>query len=81
MSGLLRSRKANTTDLKKGFVFFMEQEKTELKRVRNKMKQLKQKMREIGDGKEKWDDSPEFHPISEWTLQRNEYYDIRQEVQ
>ena len=39
MSSLLHSRKANINDLKKGFVFFMEQEKKELKRVRNKMKE------------------------------------------
>ena len=72
MSSLLHSRKANINDLKKGFVFFMEQEKKELKRVRNKMKEQQQKVCEVVDGEEEtkewWDDSPDFHPISEWTL-------------
>ena len=38
MSSLLHSRKADINDLKKGFVFFMDQEKAEIKRVRNQFK-------------------------------------------
>ena len=85
MSSLLHSRKANVNDLKKGFVFFMDQEKAELRQIRNKMRAKKMQVQEVTPGKEEakewWDDSPDFHPISEWTLQVNEYYDIRKEAQ
>ena len=85
MSSLLHSRKANINDLKKGFVFFMDQEKAELRQIRNKMRQKKTVVKEVEGGKEEakewWDDSPDFHPISEWTLQVNEYYDIAKEAQ
>ena len=85
MSSLLHSRKANVNDLKKGFVFFMDQEKSELRQIRNKMRQKKTVVKEVEGGKEEakewWDDSPDFHPISEWTLQVNEYYDVSREVQ
>ena len=37
MSSLLNSGKANINDLKKGFEFFMEKEKFEIKQARNKM--------------------------------------------
>ena len=72
MSSLLHSRKANVNDLKKGFVFFMDQEKAELRQIRNKMRAKKMQVQEVNPGKEEakewWDDSPDFHPISEWTL-------------
>ena len=47
------------------------------------MRQKKAAEKDVGkeESKEWWDDSPDFHPISEWTLQVNEYYDIRKEAQ
>ena len=74
MSQLLHNRKANINDLKKGFIFFMDQEKAEIKKIRNRMRKHKEKVQELkGDGQEEqskewWDDSADYHPISEWTL-------------
>ena len=31
--------------------------------------------------KEWWDDTENFHPISEWTLQRNEYIEVSEQQQ
>ena len=84
MSQLLQNRKANINDLNKGFVFFMEQERAQIKKVRNEERKKRSKVQEVPDGqpepKEWWDDAQNFHPISEWTLQRNEWVDVEAEV-
>ena len=72
MSQLLQNRKANINDLNKGFVFFMDQERAQIKKVRNEERRKRAKVQEVPDGqpepKEWWDDTQNFHPISEWTL-------------
>lgn len=72
MSQLLQNRKANINDLNKGFVFFMDQERAQIKKVRNEERKKRAKVQEVPDGqpepKEWWDDTQNFHPISEWTL-------------
>ena len=75
---LLFEGKANISTLKKGFVFFMDQEKAELKRVKDK---LLAEEEENGPTEHLYSPSTDFHPISEFTLQANEYHDITQDVQ
>ena len=57
-------------DLKKGFVFFMDQEKKDIARFIKREKALKaaQQTYEVDAPKEWWEDGQLFRPITEWTL-------------
>ena len=82
MSNMLADRKATMKDLKKGFVFFMEQEKKDIQRYARIERALKmaKKTEEITEEEAKgppvrqwWEDEQYFRPITEWTLQKNEW--------
>ena len=77
---MMKYRKAKMKDLRKGFVFFMDQEKTDMKRhaaVQRALK-LQQKTVEVDGPKEWWEDGQMFRTITEWTLQKNEWLDVDQ---
>ena len=87
MSNMLTDRKANMKDLKKGFVFFIDQEKKDIERFAKYERAMKlgRKTEEIPDDeeiggskggppvKQWWEDVLYFRPITEWTLQKNEW--------
>ena len=65
-------------DLRKGFVFFMDQEKKDIKRHQaiEKAMKLQQKTEDLDAPKQWFEDEQLFRPISEWTLQKNEWQDF-----
>lgn len=77
---MLKDEKAKMKDLRKGFVFFMEQEKADLKRHAKVMRaaKLEQKIQEVDAPKEWWEDDKLYHPISHETLDKNEWLDVSQ---
>ena len=80
MSNMLKDRKASMRDLKKGFVFFMDMEKRDINthvQVEKAIKQ-NQKTQEVDAPKMWWEDELIFRPITEWTLQRNEWLDTNE---
>ena len=79
----MTERKATIKDLKKGFVFFMDKEKIELARMRAKSR-LRRKITNQTDEpspQEWWAEEDLFRPISEYTLQQNEYMDCSKDTQ
>ena len=87
LSSMLTDRRATMKDLRKGFIFFIDQEKKEIKKLMamSKARQLHEKEESGASAteqpKEWWDDDYEFYrPINEWTLQRNEWLDINMEA-
>ena len=89
---MLTDRPATMKDLKKGFMFFMEQEKKEIKKLVAMTNARKMALNELGGENgggaaasdrnedepfEWWDDEFDlYRPITEWTLQRNEWLDV-----
>ena len=87
---MLTDRPATMRDLKKGFLFFLEQEKKEIKKlvamtnarkIHNQTEEGKEQSAETDrNGQEPyewWDDEFDlYRPITEWTLQRNEWLDF-----
>lgn len=74
-------------DLRKGFIFFIDQEKKEIKKLMAMSKAKQQNEEEktgvpaIEQPLEWWDEDFELcRPINEWTLQRNEWLDIGMEA-
>lgn len=75
LNNMLADRKATMRDLRKGFVFFMDQEKKDIKKhqaIERAMK-LQQKTEDLDAPKKWFEDEQLFRPISEWTLQKNEW--------
>jgi len=70
MSSMLTDRKASMRDLKKGFVFFMDMEKRDIRThvLKEKAKKLMQKTFEVDAPKPWWEDEKNLRPITEWTL-------------
>jgi hypothetical protein len=83
MSQLMTERKATIKDLKKGFVFFMDKEKIELARMRAKSRLRRKITNQIDEPspQEWWAEEDLFRPISEYTLQQNEYMDSSKDTQ
>jgi len=75
LNTMLADRKATMRDLRKGFVFFMDQEKKDIKRHQaiEKAMKLQQKTEDLDAPKKWFEDEQLFRPISEWTLQKNEW--------
>ena len=70
-----KSSKVSKKELKRGLMFFVDQEKIEIERMKAKAK-LRKKVISQTDDKAvvDWlDDDSIYQPISEYTLQRNEY--------
>jgi len=75
---LLTDRKATLRDLRKGFVFFMDQEKKDIKKyvAAEKAKRMMAQTYEVDAPKVWWEDEQLFRPITEWTLQKNEWLEV-----
>lgn len=90
MSNILTDRKATVKDLKKGFVFFIDQEKKDIERYAKieRAMNMTKKTEEVFDDEEAgghtggppvkqwWEDVLYFRPITEWTLQKNEWLEF-----
>ena len=83
MSQLMNGQKTSLKQLKKGFVFFLDQEKQQLARMKQKILLRRKLIGKTGDSKaiEWWAEEDLFRPISEYTLQKNEYLDVSKDVQ
>ena len=80
-------RRATMGDLRKGFVFFMVEERKEIKKLvaMSKARKLQMQDQDLKDTsytpKEWWTDDVEiYRPVTEWTLQRNEWLDLGQDA-
>ena len=83
LKNMLADRKAAMRDLRKGFVFFMDQEKKDIRKhqaIKRALK-LQQKTEDLDAPKKWFEDEQLFRPISEWTLQKNEWQDFDEGVE
>ena len=78
LSEMLDRRPARMRNLRKGFVFLMDQEKKELqKRAKmEKARKMQMQAQEQNTAKEWWEDEQIYRAVSEYTLQANEWLDI-----
>ena len=70
LNDMLADRKATMRDLRKGFVFFMNQEKKEIRKHQaiDRAVKLRQKTKDLEAPKKWFEDEQLYKPISEWTL-------------
>ena len=79
---MLDRKRATLRNLRKGLRFFMDLEKKELdKRAKfERARKMKSQIQEVDAPKEWWEEDQLYRPITEWTLQKNEFLDINQDA-
>ena len=70
LSSMLTDRRATLKDIRKGFIFFIDQEKKDIKRhiAIQRAQKIQSQTEEVDAPKEWWEDEQMYRPISEWTL-------------
>ena len=79
---MLDRKRATLRNLRKGLRFFMDLEKKELDRRAKfeRARKMKSQIQELDVPKEWWEEDQLYRPITEWTLQKNEFLDIDQDA-
>ena len=82
ISDMLDRRSVTLRNLRKGLRFFMDLEKKELKKRAKieRARKMKNQEQEIVARKEWWEEDQLYRPITEWTLQKNEFLDVDQDA-